>query len=279
MNYGGILRHWLLPAARELPGRLGSGGPLTCLGAVEMRLSDGAVLFAHQPDLAVPVDSLTKLLTAILVEESVAGLALPIAATRGDIANPGVPFYIHAGESSTFADQLDGMIIKSDNNAAQLLARATVQHLDPRRDDRAAAEHFLAMMRDRAEALGLGPLTFDRAYSSGVMSAAQVAILLKHIAAHCPATLAAMASAGRDIVVATASGEARRYHVASTVRARDRRLVAGFVGGKTGTGGWRGSAAVLRRDEAGEMRATVALRSTPHTARFRDIERIIRAAG
>jgi len=110
----------------------------------------------------------------------------------------------------------------TDNNAAQLLARATAQHLDPRRDDRAAIGHFLAMMRDRAEALGLGPLTFDRAYSSGVMSAAQVAILLKHIAAHCPATLAAMASAGRDIVVATASGEARRYHVASTVRARDR---------------------------------------------------------
>jgi len=127
MNYGGIVRHWLLPAARELPRRLGSGGSLTCLGAIEMRLSDDAVLFAHQPDLAVPVDSLTKLLTAIVVEESVAGLALPIAAAEGDIANPGVPFYIQAGESSTFADQLDGMIIKSLRRRRRCAARSALR--------------------------------------------------------------------------------------------------------------------------------------------------------
>lgn len=291
MNILGALRGWAWPSLREAPRRLGDalGRPqaITAEAGVTVRLADGAVLFDKRADEKFPVASVTKLLTAIVVEETVADLSAPIRARDIDIINPSLAFCIQSGESSTFGDQLEGMLIKSDNNAAQLLARATMQAVEPGLDDRTAVRRFLERMTARAAELGVVVGTeLQWAYTSAVLSPRDVSVLLAHIHGRCPRTLAAMGRASRTITVRSADGTPRAYAVTNTTRAADRKMLPGFIGAKTGTENWKGAAALLwtaspvppeTGADAGVC-ATVMLLSSPHSARYRDARRAIRAS-
>ncbi len=284
MNLISALRGWGVPALLELPRRAvdlaGAAPPVTAVATISTRLSDGAVLAQKNGHAQYPIASITKLLTAIIVEETIADLSAPIRAKPGDIINPNIPFCVQAGETTTFGDQLDGMLISSDNNAAQLLGRSAVQYLQPDLDDQAAARRFLDLMKSRASALGIEVRTdFEWAYTSAVMSPREVVAMLEHIYRHLPRTLAAMTTGSKEIAVRTDDGGIRSYTAKSTTGERDRRRLTGFAGAKTGTEDWKGSVAILWKPRPGDdVVATVVLRSSPHSARYRDALRSIRGS-
>lgn len=284
MNPISALRGWGVPTLLEMPRRAvdlaGGTPPVTAVATMSTRLSDGEVLAQKNGHAQYPIASITKLLTAIIVEETIADLSAPIRVKPADIINPNLTFCVQAGETTTFGDQLDGMLISSDNNAAQLLGRSTSHYLQPGLSDQEAALRFLDLMKSRANALGIEVRSdFEWAYTSGVMSPKEVVLMLEHIYRHLPRTLAAMTTRSKKISVSTDDSRIRSYTAKSTIRERDRRRLAGFVGAKTGTEDWRGSVAILWKPRPeGDVVATVVLQSSPHSARYRDALRSMRGS-
>ncbi len=101
------------------------------------------VLFAHNSGAALPIASLTKLMTALLVLER-ADLQAEVVIQASDLVG-GTAMQLVPGELITVEELLWGMLIPSGNDAATALARYLSGSVDA----------FVAEMNTRAVALGL----------------------------------------------------------------------------------------------------------------------------
>jgi len=101
------------------------------------------VLFAHNSTAAVPVASLTKLMTALLVLEA-GDLQAEVIVEANDLVG-GTSMQLIPGELITVEDLLWGMLIPSGNDAATALARHVSGSVDA----------FVIEMNRRAATLGL----------------------------------------------------------------------------------------------------------------------------
>ena len=115
-------------------------------GAVLLDLDTREVLWARDPHGARPPASLTKLLTAMVASDLATSLdqqvTVPAEATQfgWDSTTMG----LSAGEVITVRDLLYGIFLVSGNDAAETLARVFTDR-----------DHFVQLMNDKAEALGL----------------------------------------------------------------------------------------------------------------------------
>ena len=157
---------------------------LTCKSAVLMEASSGEILYAHNPDEALPPASVTKVMTLLLVMEAIDGGMLKYTDTVTASANAasmgGSQIYLKEGETMTVEDLLKSVVIASANDAAVALA----EHI-------AGSESaFVAKMNARAGELGMKSTNFentnglDDTVTDHVTSARDIAIMSRELIKH-----------------------------------------------------------------------------------------------
>lgn len=168
---------------------------------------DGRPLWAGHPDARLPLASLTKLMTALLVAEQ-GDLDAAVTIDRAAAAETGARIGLRAGERFRAQDLLTAMLVRSANDACRALA-------DWQAGDEA---RFVARMNARAAQLGLHGTHFTDA--CGHDAATQVSSVrdlaaLARAAMRAPAIAAAVAR--RDFVLASLAGRRRPLHTTNAL--------------------------------------------------------------
>lgn len=133
----------------------------------------GAILYSREGTKALPIASLTKLMTAMVVLDSNLDLNEVIELTKEDEPNEG-RVVIGRGEALTRRELLQALLIGSVNSAGNALARSYP----------GGKEAFVEAMNKKAEELGLvnarftDPTGLDR---TNVASAQDVAFILRNV--------------------------------------------------------------------------------------------------
>lgn len=165
---------------------------------------DGQPLWAGNADARLPLASLTKLMTAVLVVEH-GRLTDEVVVSRTAARETGARLGLKAGERYAAGDLLAAMLVRSANDACRALADAVG-------GDQAG---FVVRMNARAAALGLSHTHFTDACGhddpAQVSSARDLALLARAALAR-PAI--ATAAAKREFVLVSATG--RRLPMRST---------------------------------------------------------------
>jgi D-alanyl-D-alanine carboxypeptidase (penicillin-binding protein 5/6) len=144
-----------------------------------MNAATGEVLAAHNAHQAMPIASITKLMTVLVALKHLKPTdVVTVSDEAAQVGESRIP--LSAGERVTVGDLLAGALIQSANNAADALAYAAA-HGDMKR--------FVGWMNARAHALGLRDTHFARADGldapDHVSSAHDVAVLAQ-VAMHSP---------------------------------------------------------------------------------------------
>lgn len=105
---------------------------------------NGAVLHEHNADSQLPIASLTKIMTAVIVIESLS-LDETVTIDKRACGVEGSSVYLTAGESLSVSDLLYAMMLRSANDAAAALAYAVSGSI----------EGFAKLMNDKAESLDM----------------------------------------------------------------------------------------------------------------------------
>ena len=146
--------------------------------ALVMDEASGQVLLEKAADTVVPMASISKLMTAMLVLDSGSAQDQMLAADATDLRDPNVlPMKLKAGMSLSRADWLALMLIPSSNQAANVLAR----HFP------GGEKAFYAAAQRKMQALGMRSMQFvspSGVDEANVASARDIALLLKAAASY-----------------------------------------------------------------------------------------------
>lgn len=123
-------------------------------GAILIEAESGNVLFEHNPDVRLPIASVTKIMTLLLAVEAIdeGAISLTDTVTVSDTAASmgGSQAFMEAGEQMSVDDMLKAISVSSCNDAAVAMA----EHL-------AGSESaFVERMNKRAEELGMTSTDF-----------------------------------------------------------------------------------------------------------------------
>ncbi len=123
-------------------------------GSILVEMDTGTVLFSQDADKELPIASVTKIMTLLLVMEAIDGGRLqysdvitcsPEAAGVG-----GSQIWLEAGEKMTVDDLLKAIAVVSANDACAAMA----EHLE------GSVDGFVLRMNERAKSLGMAHTTF-----------------------------------------------------------------------------------------------------------------------
>ncbi len=157
---------------------------LSCRSAVLMEASTGQILYAANPDEALPPASVTKIMTLLLVMEAMERGEIawdtPITASAHAASMGGSQIYLKEGETMSARDMIKSVVISSANDAAVALA----EHV-------AGSEAaFVERMNERAQKLGMTSTHFENTNGLDdtavrhVTSAKDIAIMSRALIAH-----------------------------------------------------------------------------------------------
>lgn len=249
------------PVAKRKRARRGPPGGVTYAPqAIVVDPTTGRVLFEKNADRAVPIASLTKLMTALVFLEQKPDLAREATVTREDWTGAGHT-QLRVAERVPLDDLLHMSLMVSDNCATRVLARQA--GLD--------REDFLAAMNKKALEIGMSHTRFVETTGldeRNVATAADVARLLE-VAARQPRI---------HTITTTRSHEfrtsARRAHFIGNTN----RLLYGryeVVGGKTGFISEAGYCFATWVRTQGRDLIAVVLGAPTNATRFADAVRLI----
>lgn len=105
-------------------------------------LGQEKILSEKGSNLVVPIASLSKLMTAVIVKQNI-DLKTQITATKDYVGGDGTAKVLEIGKTYSAEALLSNMLISSDNDSAQLLASAL------------GTENFVTLMNHQAQKLGL----------------------------------------------------------------------------------------------------------------------------
>jgi len=165
--------------------------PLAYKSAIIIDAASGAVLFEHDADRIAPPASMTKLMTFLLVHDSLASgqlqLESPVRITAASAGIGGTQVWLRAGEVFSVEELLYALMLHSANDCAHALALAVG----------GSVERFSEMMNARAAELGLTLTRFhnphglppsapaQRDISAGNLSTARnIATLSRYLISH-----------------------------------------------------------------------------------------------
>lgn len=117
--------------------------------AVLIELNTGKVLYSYNADLALPMASTTKVMTALLAIEY-GKLDEIVTCSANAFGVPGTSIYLEQGEQMPLDEMLYGLMLASGNDAAVAIA----EHIG------GSVEKFCQMMTDRAAELGCKDTVF-----------------------------------------------------------------------------------------------------------------------
>ncbi len=154
--------------------------PIPGVAAAAVLVKDqnsGVIFYQKNPEAVLPIASLTKLMTALVVQTTVE-LTEEVVIESADLKTPAYRANLAVGEKLTVRDLLRAMLIASANDATLALARYTA----------GSVEDFVAKMNELAKLWGMSqtsftnPVGFDdpRHYSS----AADLALLVQKFLTH-----------------------------------------------------------------------------------------------
>lgn len=226
-------------------------------------LASGSVLYAKNPHRTVPIASLTKLMTAMVVLDLKLDMSRTVVLRADDFDRESKAVF-KVGDELTYADLFKTMLVGSVNASAKALARATLGEAE-----------FVQAMNRKAEELGLRSPRFTEPSGLDAGNQANAADI---------AAIISRASGYREIREAAKLPEVtvrgRRTNQAYTVKTTNL-LLGGFlnkppytiVTAKTGSLPEAGYCmAQVTRDAAGHEVVAVELGNDNHFARYQDIK-------
>lgn len=152
--------------------------------AVLIDMNTGKVLYEHNKDIPLPPASVTKIMTLLLVFEAIEGGKLfydqMLTVSENAASMGGSQIFLEPGEKMSVNDLLKSVIIASANDAALTLAEEVG----------GGEEQFVAMMNDRAQALGMKNTRFenvtglDDTVTDHLTSAYDIAIMSRELLKH-----------------------------------------------------------------------------------------------
>lgn len=154
-----------------------------CKGAILIEQSTGEVLFEQNADEKMPIASVTKVMTLLLVCEAIdngtLGLSDMVTVSDNAASMGGSQAYMEPGEQLSADDMLKAVVVSSCNDGAVALA----EHIA------GSEEGFVSLMNSRAAELGLSDICFvnptglddDECH---VLSARDVAVISRELLKH-----------------------------------------------------------------------------------------------
>lgn len=241
------------------------GVKLTAPSAALVDTRTGSVLFSEGSDRIVPIASITKLMTAMVVLDAKPDWDAVVTFQQADEEKEGIP-YIVPGERLTVRDTFSTALIGSANNAALALTRSTGL----------SREEFVGRMNAKAKRLGLMHTSFSdpTGYDAeNVSTALEVARLAFHALAY-PEIREAMT---RSEYVFTSVGGVRHRIPATNV------LLSSYMndgeyailGGKTGYTEEAGYTLTVRATKGDADAIGVVLGSPTIDDRFSDLKALL----
>jgi D-alanyl-D-alanine endopeptidase (penicillin-binding protein 7) len=136
---------------------------LSSLSALVVKLPSGEIVGALEPELELPIASLTKLMTSVITLESKINLDSPVTITATDNSLLSSPYIkagdkisllqVKDGEQVTLRNLLGATLVGSANNAASALASFTGKN----------QTEFVRLMNERAAVLGMSSTYYTEA--------------------------------------------------------------------------------------------------------------------
>ena len=150
-------------------------------GAVLMELSTGKLLFEQNSHEKLPIASVTKVMTMLLIMEALDSGAIALDEMLTCSANAasygGSQIWLEEGEQMSLHDLLKAIAVVSANDACAMVA----EHLS------GSVESFVAQMNARAAELGMADTTFKACGGldeTAVSSAADIAVATRELMQH-----------------------------------------------------------------------------------------------
>lgn len=229
--------------------------------------SSGTVLADHRASREVPIASLTKIMTALLLAEHGVGQSILITPDAKAVApkRSGIP----AGMILALEAARTLILVESDNDVAEAAAASVGSRIDPQNPS--PRDAFVHAMNEKARRIGMTHTHFENPTgldAAGHYSSAEdLALLVNYISQKHPAFWDITADPPRRIV--TESGAAFAVQTTNVLR-----NYPGLVAAKTGLTDEAEGALILRYRTLGypEDLTIVILRSSD---RFGDAERIL----
>ena len=157
---------------------------LNCKSAILMEESTGAILYTQNIHESLPPASVTKIMTLLLVMESLEAGVLRqddmISVSANAASMGGSQIYLKEGERMSVEDLLKSVVIASANDAAVALAEAVA----------GSVSAFVGRMNTRAEQLGMTDTTFenvtglDDTAANHLTSAHDIAVMSRELIRH-----------------------------------------------------------------------------------------------
>lgn len=150
--------------------------------AIMLEASTGKVIYEKEADLQLPMASMTKMMTLLLIMENIDNGNLKwdemITASEYASSMGGSQIFLETGEQMTVEDLVKGICIASGNDAAVAMAERIG----------GTEENFVKMMNDKAKALKLKNTNFINACGLDAdghySSARDMAIIAKELVKH-----------------------------------------------------------------------------------------------
>ena len=157
---------------------------IDCKSAILMEAETGKVLYSQNQDQALPPASVTKIMTLLIVMESIEEGRISyddiVVASANACSMGGSQIYLEQGERMSVEDLLKSVIIASANDAAVALA----EHVA------GTEEEFVKAMNDKAKELGMKNTCFentnglDDTTQNHLTSAMDIAIMSRELIKH-----------------------------------------------------------------------------------------------
>lgn len=261
------------PAAAALPAAAGAADPFSGLNitgqaAIVVDLTDGRTLYSQNADTALPLASLTKLITLYAAQQALSPTT-PVTISSSSLAVDG-DYGLSVGETFAYKDLARFALVGSSNDAAEAIAEAAETAQGQSEEQfMAGAVARAGLSRTRAQN-GSG-LDIDLTHASSFGSARDVAKLAGGFLAAAPDL--AKATTKPSVTVYSAAGAAHTLPNTNPYAGS----VPGMLLSKTGfTDLAGGNLAIVFDAGIGHPVAVVVLGST-REARFTDVSQLVRA--
>ncbi|MBQ1976121.1 MAG: D-alanyl-D-alanine carboxypeptidase, partial [Clostridia bacterium] len=175
---GGVVPIYGTDLTAELP------FDVDALSAVLMDAETGEILYAKNPDEALPPASVTKIMTLLLVMEAIDSGQIQMSDTVSISENAasmgGSQVYLEPGEQMSVEDLLKSTVVSSANDAAVALGEFVA----------GSEEAFVRRMNERAAELGMEHTKFENATgldddtTAHLTSAEDIAIMSRELISH-----------------------------------------------------------------------------------------------
>lgn len=249
----------ILPDAASAPN-------VTAQAAGVWDASTNTLLVGKDADVARPLASVTKLMTALVVLESDPNLDSTVTIEQGDNDSEGSRMRIATGSVVTLRDLLYGTLVESANNSAEALVRAAGF----------AEADFVVRMNARAVELGMAHTRFTDVTGLGASNVSTVRdlIWLARVAFRQP-LIRQISTTQKYDVKDQKSGKALTIQNTDLLLGKDLTIVAG----KTGWADFSGGNLIAQfTDEKSHDLISIVLGSEGANERFSDTEALVRWA-